>query len=174
MLGVAFVPAAVISMALVVGGCSAGVGAGGGPSRTTTSAAGSSGKSLPARSGTTEQRVRSQVTRWLGTPHRMGGQGAKGFDCSGFVQMVIYDEFSVRIPRTTDSQWGVGREVARAALRAGDLVFFEPDSYPRHVGIYLSAGEFAHVSTKKGVMVSRLDDPYWARHYSHVRRVLAP
>jgi cell wall-associated NlpC family hydrolase len=35
----------------------------------------------------------------------------------------------------------------------------------RHVGIYLEDGKFLHASTEKGVMLSNLDDQYWARTY---------
>jgi cell wall-associated NlpC family hydrolase len=56
-------------------------------------------------------------------------------------------------------------------LMSGDLVFFKPGYKSRHVGIYLGQGEFAHASTSKGVIISRLDDRFWRQCYVTGRRV---
>jgi cell wall-associated NlpC family hydrolase len=102
----------------------------------------------------------------------LGGTSRRGIDCSGLVQAVYRDEFGISLPRTTRALVDVGRPIKKSALRAGDLVFFKPDTYPRHVGIYLSDKQFLHVSAKRGVMVSRTDSPYWSKHYWAARRVL--
>ncbi len=102
----------------------------------------------------------------------MGGDDNGGLDCAAFARTVYADAFGIELPRTTNALLGRGAAVSRAQLTAGDLVFFHPDSYPRHVGVYLGRGEFAHVSAKKGVMLSRLDRGYWSKHYWTARRVL--
>ena len=38
-----------------------------------------------------EQRLRSEVRKWEGTPHQMGGTTRQGIDCSGFVQRLYRD-----------------------------------------------------------------------------------
>ena len=119
-----------------------------------------------------ELRVRQAYVEWKGASHRLGGTGRNGIDCSAFVQAVYRDAFGVSLPRTAKAMAGVGNAVERKGLRAGDLVFFKPDGYPRHVGIYLANGEFVHVSAKKGVMISHADARYWAKHYWTARRVL--
>jgi cell wall-associated NlpC family hydrolase len=76
------------------------------------------------------------------------------------------------LPRTTKAQATLGRQVKKADLQAGDLVFFKPPSYPRHVGIYLRNSEFVHASKTKGVTVSKMDPYYWDKYFWTARRLL--
>jgi cell wall-associated NlpC family hydrolase len=88
--------------------------------------------------------------------------------------MVLYENlFDIHLPRTTEGQVHAGVGLDKQDLQPGDLVFFRP-SKTRHVGIYLSGGEFAHASSSEGVMVSRLDESYWQETYWTARRVLRP
>lgn len=116
--------------------------------------------------------LRSGIRAWMGTPHRMGGMGLRGIDCSGLVVRLYRDLFHMRLPRTTVAQMHSGRPVARHDLTAGDLVFFKPAKKYRHVGIYLGDGDFVHTSTSNGVMISRMDDDFWSRCYLTGRRLL--
>ena len=119
----------------------------------------------------TEQMLRTEIRSWLGTPYRMGGLNRRGIDCSGLV-VVVYDElFDLRLPRTTAALLRTGAQVDPNQLLAGDLVFFTPRYKLRHVGIFLGDGEFAHASTSRGVMISRLDDAFWQTCYLTGRRV---
>lgn len=122
---------------------------------------------------TLEQQLRSEVYKWNGTPHRMGGTDRSGIDCSAFVQRIYKDLFSLQLPRTTAYQVQYGQEINGRDLQTGDLVFFRPSSNGRHVGIYLSGNEFAHASKIRGVTVSSMDEPYWRQIYWTARRVLA-
>ena len=121
---------------------------------------------------TAENRLRSAAEDWDGTPHEWGGSSANGVDCSGLVQSVFAEEFQLSVPRTTEQQARVGRTVSRSALQPGDLVFFRPAEKKRHVGIYLSNGDFLHASSSDGVRVSPLDRSYWTDHWWQARRVL--
>jgi cell wall-associated NlpC family hydrolase len=71
-------------------------------------------------------------------------------------------------------QASIGQRIKRSHLQAGDLVFFKPRSYPRHVGIYVGNGEFVHASASNGVTLSRLDSRYWRSVYWTSRRVIVP
>ncbi len=130
----------------------------------------------PARGASVEMQregwLRDAVADWEGTPYRYGGEGRNGIDCSAFAMIVYSDVFRIRLPRTTGDQVEEGVEVYPEELKPGDLVFFRPSGKSRHVGIYLSGGEFAHASTSQGVTVSRLDHPYWVRNYWTSRRIL--
>jgi cell wall-associated NlpC family hydrolase len=119
-----------------------------------------------------EERLRSEVSKWEGTPHLYGGESPAGIDCSAFVQLVYAAALEVQLPRTTREQVQTGRPVPRRDLRAGDLVFFRPAGKSRHVGIYLSNGEFAHASTSQGVTHSGIDERYWQESFWTSRRVL--
>jgi len=120
-----------------------------------------------------EKRLREEYRLWMGTRHRLGGTGSRGIDCSGFVKVVYKDVFNIDLPRTTLSQVREGESVPFGELRAGDLVFFKPPSYPRHVGIYLGGSEFVHASKNKGVTLSKIDPYYWGKYYWTARRILS-
>ncbi|MEJ2099819.1 MAG: NlpC/P60 family protein [Desulfobacterales bacterium] len=119
-----------------------------------------------------EKRLREESRRWQGTRHRMGGNNDSGIDCSGFVKAVYKDVFDLDLPRTTRAQARLGRPIAFKEIRAGDLVFFKPPTYPRHVGIFLGESEFVHASKARGVTVSRIDEYYWSKCYWTARRIL--
>ncbi|WP_415905637.1 NlpC/P60 family protein [Neptuniibacter sp. QD48_55] len=116
------------------------------------------------------QALLDQYNSWVGTPYRLGGNTRSGIDCSAFTQVTFRDQFGVDIPRTTRDQLGSGSNIAKGQLKAGDLVFFQTGYKQRHVGIYVQEGQFLHASTSKGVIISRLDNPYWQKHYWTARR----
>jgi len=122
--------------------------------------------------GQIQKQLEAEYQRWQGTRHRMGGSSPSGVDCSGFVKAVYKNIFKMDLPRTTKAQATLGRSVKKRDLQAGDLVFFKPPSYPRHVGIYLSNSEFVHASKTKGVTISRMDPYYWDKYYWTARRLL--
>ena len=128
--------------------------------------------SSPIESTTVEKRILHEFRNWRGTRHKMGGSSGKGVDCSGFVQKLYRDAFKVDLPRTTQEQVKCGTFVSRGKLQPGDLVFFKPPGYPRHVGIYLNNSEFAHASKSKGVTISTIDHHYWGKYYWTARRIL--
>lgn len=109
--------------------------------------------------------------KWQGVKYKYGGNSKNGVDCSYFVQDSLKN-IQVSVPRTTYYQAKLGQMVSRTQLQTGDLVFFKTSSKDRHVGIYLNKGHFMHVSTSKGVIISRMDNPYWNRHYWKSKRIL--
>lgn len=120
------------------------------------------------------QALLAQHEQWVGTPYRLGGTSQHGIDCSALVRNIFRDTFELDLPRSTRGQVHEGRPIDRQSLRAGDLVFFRPPGAYNHVGIYVGDGHFLHASTSKGVIISRLDNVYWNRHYWQSRRPLAP
>jgi cell wall-associated NlpC family hydrolase len=103
----------------------------------------------------------------------LGGTGRGGIDCSGFVRAVYKNVFNIELPRTTKGQVKQGRPISRGELQAGDLVFFKPPTYPRHVGIFLNGNQFVHASKNKGVIISKIDGYYWGKYYWTARRILS-
>lgn len=109
---------------------------------------------------------------WRGVPYQLGGMSRQGVDCSGFVYLAYSDLFGVMLPRTTQAQSKVGPKVNRSALAPGDLVFFRTGRRLRHVGIVIDQQRFLHASTRRGVMISDLDDRYWSARFWKATRPL--
>ncbi|MFA5011413.1 MAG: C40 family peptidase [Ignavibacteria bacterium] len=119
--------------------------------------------------------VMSKVIEYLNIPYVWGGTSKRGFDCSGFVQNVMYQALGIMLPRTSYEQSNVGESVEKEELKFGDLIFFDTMNKGRvsHVGIYLSDGYFAHSGSKTGVIVASLNSDFYARTYLKAKRVIS-
>ncbi len=113
-----------------------------------------------------------EYKRWYKTPYKYGGVSKDGVDCSGFVQSVYRNAFGVRIPRTTKEQSKIGYLISKNSTDSGDVLLFKTGYDSFHSAIYLEDGNFIHSSSKYGVMISNLNNPYWKRTYWQSRRVL--
>lgn len=118
-----------------------------------------------------KQALFAQFKEWQAVPHRSGGLSKRGIDCSGFVYLTYLSRLGIKLPRSSDAQSEVGFPIDAQELSVGDLVFFKTGIFDRHVGIYLDNRQFLHVSTRKGVMISSLDDGYWSRKYWKAMRL---
>lgn len=113
------------------------------------------------------------IQSWLGTPYRYGGTDRRGIDCSGFARQIYLEVARVNLPHRAADQYRLGRAVTRATLRRGDLVFFaEPRQGVTHVGISLGQDDFAHASTKRGVIISSLREAYYSSRFCGARRLV--
>ncbi|WP_152393510.1 C40 family peptidase [Paenibacillus guangzhouensis] len=113
------------------------------------------------------------VNEVIGTPYKWGGTTTEGFDCSGFI-LHVFNQFKIELPRTSKEQSLFGTAVEQVDLKPGDLVFFNTDGKGvSHAGIYLGEDQFAHSSSSKGVMISKLSETYYKQRYMGARRVMA-
>lgn len=113
---------------------------------------------------------------FLDVKYRYGGTDPEtGWDCSGYVSHVFKNAIGVTLPRTSAAMSERGASIGRAALKPGDLVFFNTlkRAYS-HVGIYIGNNRFVHApSSGKSVQISDMNSNYWARRFNGGRRIAA-
>ena len=111
----------------------------------------------------------------IGVDYRYGGNTPEdGLDCSGLVRHVFQQVTGVTLPRTSKELARVGKEVKRADLKPGDLVFFNTRRFAfSHVGIYLGDDRFIHAPRSGAeVEIAELDNSYWRQHFNGARRLV--
>ncbi|MGH9615412.1 MAG: NlpC/P60 family protein [Acidobacteriaceae bacterium] len=111
--------------------------------------------------------------RFLGLPYTWGGRSSFGYDCSGFVQMLMRQR-GYLIPRDADVQaaWSGFEPVKVADLRAGDVLFFGGHGKITHTGMYIGHGKFIQATTHDHpvIQISPLN-AYWRKLLVVERRV---
>lgn len=118
-------------------------------------------KAAPARPG-----LHTLAQAWLGTPYKYGGNDRRGIDCSGLVCRIYDSLYQMKLPRTSSQQYQASARVNRNSLQEGDLLFFgkSPEKVS-HVGIYLGNNQFVHASESKGVIISKLSESWYEKHF---------
>jgi len=113
------------------------------------------------------------IESWYGTPYRLGGTDRSGIDCSAFSQNLMASLYGLNIARTSKEQYASCKRIKKDELEEGDLVFFytKKKKVISHVGVYLRNNKFVHASTSSGVMISDLNDEYFAKRYMGAGRV---
>ena len=125
------------------------------------------------RSPDDNEQLYDAIEAWMGTPYKYGGTTKEGVDCSAFVGHIYQEVYQRRLHRVANDMQQDARLITKSELREGDIVFFtNSKGRVSHVGIYLKDGLFVHSSTSRGVIISRLDDSYWSKHFYKGGRVL--
>ena len=112
--------------------------------------------------------------RFLGLPYTWGGTSSFGYDCSGFTQMLCRRR-AINMPRDAGPQarWEGVREVTRANLEPGDLLYFGRNlASITHTGYFIGNGDFIHATTngKPVVQISKLNEEPWTKLFVAARR----
>jgi probable lipoprotein NlpC len=123
------------------------------------------------------QQVVDTAKSYRGTPYRYGGTTRAGMDCSALVYL-SFRSVGVTLPRTTEEQSKVGKNVPKSKLEKGDVVFFATGNRRgkvTHAGIVTQTGrgnvQFIHSSTSLGVTEDNVFSNYWSRRFIRARRV---
>jgi len=103
---------------------------------------------------------------FLGLPYTWGGRSSFGYDCSGYVQMLLR-QMGIALPRDTKDQikWEGFAEVSIDDLVPGDFIYFGlAQDKIRHVGLYLGQDNFIHAGVAENtpyIRVAQLTSPDW-------------
>ena len=83
----------------------------------------------------------------LSVPYLWGGKSSFGYDCSGFVQMVMKTA-GISLARDTGEQIQTEglEEISINEAQPGDLIFFSENNRINHVGFSLTGGKIIHCS----------------------------
>ena len=85
-----------------------------------------------------------EAGKFIGTPYLWGGMTPFGFDCSGFVKLIMRS-FGIELPRDSKDQARVGEKISRDKIKAGDLLFFTG-----HVALAVDKDKIIHASLGEG------------------------
>ena len=111
-------------------------------------------------------RLYSFIDEWYDTPYKYGGHTKKGIDCSNFASVLYSQVYHKSLTGSSASICKQCTAVLKNNLAEGDLVFFKIDKAEvSHVGVYLQNNKFVHATTKKGVMIDDLNEPYYKKYY---------
>jgi cell wall-associated NlpC family hydrolase len=123
----------------------------------------------------------------VGVPYLShGNDPARGFDCFTLVARVLKQDHGVdlfshassyddsmadnteTIRRVAES--GDWRRVPLEHAQRGDVLLLVTAGAPRHMGVVVADGMFAHASPGRGVTIERMDSTQWARRIHQVWR----
>jgi probable lipoprotein NlpC len=124
-------------------------------------------------------KVISTARSFTGTPYRYGGTTRSGMDCSGLL-LNSFKAISLELPRNSEAQSKVGKEVKMKDLEPGDLVFFATGKKKRqitHVGLVTERKssddiKFIHASSSLGVVETNIFQEYYQKRFRAARRII--
>ncbi len=125
------------------------------------------------------EKIISTARSYTGTPYKYGGVTRSGMDCSGLL-LNSFKVVDIDLPRTSEAQSKIGKEVKLKELQPGDLVFFATGKKKRkitHVGLVTENRgkdniKFIHASTSLGVVETNIFSEYYQTRFRAARRVL--
>jgi murein DD-endopeptidase / murein LD-carboxypeptidase len=124
---------------------------------------------------TSANEIIKTAQKYLGVPHCMGGTTMKCLDCSGLL-LTVFAKYGINLPHNSEEQARYGKIITGMdELMKGDMVFFIRSYKTRHFithsGIYVGDNKFIHTSSKNGVTITSLNDPWWKEKFIFGTRV---
>ena len=125
-------------------------------------------------------KVITTARSFIGTPYKYGGTTRSGMDCSGLL-INSFRVIDVPLPRSSEGQSKIGKEVKLKEVRPGDLVFFATGKKKKkvtHVGLVTDVKskdnvKFIHASSSLGVVETNIYAEYYQKRFRGARRVIA-
>lgn len=134
-------------------------------------------KAVPAGNLAKADFLISKASQHIGTRYRSGGTTSAGFDCSGLM-FSTFKNIDMTLPRSSHEMAQYGVRIDKSQAQKGDLIFFATFGGKRvsHVGMITEVNDgeikFIHSSTTGGVMISSVNENYYARTFVQINRVI--
>jgi lipoprotein Spr len=120
----------------------------------------------------TDLKLYQFIDDWMNAPYKYGGLSKKGIDCSGLSALLMEEVYQKKIGGSSADIFNQADPVSKEKLKEGDLVFFKIKSTRiSHMGVYLVNDKFIHATTKAGVIISDLNDPYYREYFYKAGRI---
>ena len=122
-------------------------------------------------------KIVNNANKFLGTKYKFGGTTRKGMDCSGLVYTAFKQE-NILLPRVSRDMAMQGKTISLNQVKKGDLLFFITGKKNRisHVGLVTNIKNneifFIHASSKRGVIISSLNEKYYKTRFVKAKRIL--
>ncbi|MEO3978524.1 C40 family peptidase [Streptomyces sp. CAU 1734] len=92
----------------------------------------------------------------VGDAYVMGATGPNSWDCSSLVQ-AAFRQVNIDLPRVSQAQSTVGREVGTSNLQVGDILYWGAKGNAYHTGVYIGGGQYLDAANPaKGVVIQDL------------------
>jgi len=128
------------------------------------------------KADSSRDRIIDVANKYIGTKYVYGGKDGRGFDCSGFVTRVFFEnKIDIRGSSSSLSKQGKGKTIQDA--RMGDLVFFKKGERVNHVALIseISKNELwvIHSTSSRGVIKENImASPYWSTKKYFIKDLL--
>jgi len=123
-------------------------------------------------------KIVTHAKTFQGTKYKFGGTDRSGMDCSGLVYVSFKSE-QIILPRVSKEMAAKGFKIKLNESKKGDLIFFKTNPNKNvitHVGLVVENKKgnvrFIHSSSSKGVIISSLQESYWNKAFTQVRRII--
>ena len=112
------------------------------------------------------------IDSWYGVTYKYGGADKHGIDCSHFAARLYADVYNKTITGPANTIEPQTIAVKTSDMQEGDLVFFKiKGNKVSHVGVYIGNNKFVHASTKRGVLISDLNEAYYKKYFFKAGRL---
>ncbi|MDH5719306.1 MAG: NlpC/P60 family protein [Spirochaetia bacterium] len=116
------------------------------------------------------------ANKWKNTSFRPAGLSRKGIDDAGLIYFHFQDQYGdMKFPYSLDELIEFGEQIEIEKIKPGDIIFLrlsDKKNSMLHAGIYLDDGDFLHANAKNGVLVSSINDAFYAKKIIKIIRYL--
>ena len=132
-----------------------------------------------------QEQITEEAKKLIGRPYKLGAkenEAPKYFDCSSFVQY-LYKKTGIIIPRCSEAQAEIGKEIKRADLQKCDLIFVKGKgnvhysfNFPQgldHVALCAGKNKVIYAGKKEGKVVEeKINDFLKERKWVIAKRII--